>query len=151
MASSVLILIITAVAGYYIFSKENIIESLNNAVSLINTNYPPEDQINIAPADAFFIARIERRFDWWMHYIAGLTFGVSLLIFFIKSKKTHFLKVFTIISSIVFLTGIIIQYRYLGYADHTSLLRLAHKIFAAAVIFFIFTHLVQNFRKLKYK
>ena len=58
----------TAIAADYFFSKEAILESFKNSLPILN--------IDIAPSDQLFIARLERRNTWDIH----LYFGIGMFI-----------------------------------------------------------------------
>lgn len=58
----------TALAADYFFSKEAILESFKNSLPILN--------MDIAPSDQLFIARLERRNTWDIH----LYFGIAMLL-----------------------------------------------------------------------
>lgn len=61
----------TALAAEYFFSKEAIMDSFKKSLPMLN--------ITIAPADQFFISRIERRDTWDIHLYFGFAFAISTL------------------------------------------------------------------------
>lgn len=58
----------TAIAADYFFSKEAILQSFKNSLPILN--------VDIAPSDQLFIARLERRNTWDIH----LYFGIAMFI-----------------------------------------------------------------------
>ncbi len=75
---------ITALAANYFFSKEAIMESFNFSL--------PALDIEIAPSDQLFIARVARRDTWEIHFWIGVILGIVGLVkflLFILKQKTH--------------------------------------------------------------
>ncbi len=94
---------ITAIAANVLFSKEAIMESF--AFSF------PSLDIDVAPSDQLFIARIARRFTWEIHFWIGLIMISAALLKFglylFKRKTNKFLNIFTtIMISVIFLSGL---------------------------------------------
>lgn len=80
----------TAIAADYFFSKEAILESFKNSLPILN--------IDIAPSDQLFIARLERRNTWDIHLYFGIgMFIISCIWAFInivkKNTKNLILKI----------------------------------------------------------
>ena len=79
-----LILICTAVAANVLFSKEAIMQSFSFSLPAIDIMIPPADQL--------FVARVERRATWAIHFWTGaLFFGFGLFRFllFLRGKRVH--------------------------------------------------------------
>ncbi|MBW6487537.1 cytochrome b/b6 domain-containing protein [Sulfurimonas sp.] len=89
----------TALAAEFFFSKEAIMDSFQKSLPLLN--------IDIAPADQFFIARIARRDTWDVHFYFGAAFGSLIFLWAIISiYKKQFGRYFT--RAIFFTSGIIL-------------------------------------------
>jgi cytochrome b561 len=91
-------LVSTALAAEYFFSKEAIMDSFKKSLPMLN--------ITIAPADQFFISRIERRDTWDIHLYFGFVFAVSTLFWitiniFRKNDNYLLFKTFLFGSAIV--------------------------------------------------
>ena len=79
-----LVLVCTAVAANVLFSKEAIMQSFSFSLPAIDIEIPPADQL--------FVARVERRATWAIHFWTGaLFFGFALLRFllFLRGKRVH--------------------------------------------------------------
>lgn len=86
----------TAIAADYFFSKEAILESFKNSLPILN--------IDIAPSDQLFIARLERRNTWDIHLYFGIgMFIISCIWAFtnIVKKNTKYLILKILIFSVV--------------------------------------------------
>ncbi len=135
-----LILICTAVAANVLFSKEAIMQSFSFSLPAIDIEIPPADQL--------FVARVERRATWVIHFWAGaLFFGFGLFRFllFLRGKRVHkFLNslTFTLIL-LLFVSGVPLYIRI--YVDIPveiqQFARSVHYIFAWTMGLFVMLHI----------
>lgn len=70
-------LVTTSLAAEFFFSKEAIMDSFQKSLPLLN--------IDIPPADQFFIARIARRDTWDIHFYFGDIFGTLIFLWVVIS------------------------------------------------------------------
>lgn len=83
-------LVATALAADYFFSKEAILDSFKTSLPILN--------LEIAPSDLLFIARIERRITWDYHLYFGLAMSLATIVWFTtmiikKNLKNKLFKV----------------------------------------------------------
>ena len=79
-----LILVCTAVAANVLFSKEAIMQSFSYSLPAIDVQIPPADQL--------FVARLERRATWAIHFWTGMAFFTLVLlrfVLFLRRKNVH--------------------------------------------------------------
>lgn len=144
---SLFLVVATALAGYYIFSKENIIIGIEKAIYLVNQD--SVSLVHLCPTNELFIAKIIRRFDWSIHFLSGIVLSISFFFFILYRAKTTFIKVSFILLFFTFLTGLLLYFRFNGYLTNTTFeyLKLIHKIFAFSFGLFIFVHIISKIKK----
>jgi len=142
--------IITAVSATYFFSKEKIMEAMIYAYADIG--------VQVDPVDLLFVARIVRRFAWEWHFWLGLIVIGSSIVFFIysylkRSKKMDLHMLFGVQIVFLFLSGIILQYRFLDIvsSDIVSVVRDAHRFGSYIFMLTIGWHLISVFKLKKGK
>ncbi len=138
--------ITTGIAGYFIFSKEHIMNGVNQALSIINGD--PFTNIVIYAKDNLFISKIVRRFDWSIHFFSGVLLFVILTIFIWNKKKTFFIKTVYILYTLTFVTGMILYFRFFKYlsSDMFVFLKISHKTFASLFVIVIFYHILEKIK-----
>lgn len=106
MIISFMIVLSTAFAAAYLFSKEAIITSFENSFHIIGLN-------GVSADDKMLIARLERRITWDWHFFSGLIASFSFFVLltisligktFQKNKKYYLF--FGPVLLILFLTGV---------------------------------------------
>ncbi len=96
-------LVCTAIAANLLFSKEAIMSTFGFSLPAIGVEIPPADQL--------FVARIERRLTWAIHFWIGtvfFTFALFRFILFLRGKRLHrFLNLFTFtLIALIFASGL---------------------------------------------
>lgn len=143
---SLLGLITTSLAAEFFFSKEAIMSSFQKSLPLLN--------IDIAPADQFFISRIARRDTWDIHFYFGAIFGSIIFLWTIvsiyrRNYNSKYLKLaFFISGSTLFITGTIMFLRlyYPLEEDTFSLLKNIHYYSYLGFFATFFIHIVSVVR-----
>jgi len=147
---SFFILITTAIAAYFLFSKENIMMAMDGAIAIINSTNPFTN-LQIESKDMFFIARILRRETWEYHFISGVIFSLTFFVFFIYRDKNKKLNIFFMLTFLSFTSGLLLQFRYYDYLtpDQFYWLKMFHKIVNIGIIVWVLDHLINNYKAIK--
>lgn len=131
----------TALAANYFFSKEAIMESF--AFSL------PALDIEIAPSDQLFIARVARRDTWEIHFWIGAIFGILAIakfaLFMLKQRTHKPLNSFSFILILTLLLSGLPLYLRIYFdisADIQQVARGVHFYTAWALVAFFVIHLI---------
>lgn len=134
-------LLASSLAADFFFSKEAIMKSFVLSLPMVNTDIPPADQL--------FIARLERRDTWDIHFYFGVVFGLSITIWtlvnIIKKKTVMlFTKIILFLSGLtLFTTGTLLFLRlYIHITpDQFELLKNIHhygyRVFVVMLVFHI--------------
>lgn len=131
----------TALAAEHFFSKEAIMDSFKNSLPMLG--------ISIAPADQFFISRIERRNTWDIHLYFGLVFTLILSIWLLinlvrKNKRYLIFKTIFFVSAFTFaISGIYMWLRlYVEVSEETfGLLKKIHYYAYWTFIYTLIAHI----------
>jgi len=148
MALSFFVLLVTAISADILFSKEAIMESFSFSFAQVGTIMNPVDQL--------YVARLLRRTTWGYHYIAGIglfSFYILFNILLIRVNKKKSFSVFNIVLGIqifvMFILGILLQYRYLKWfkdSHYIDIIREIHHIGAYLIVITIIYHLITVYR-----
>ena len=133
-------LLLTAVSANILFSKEAIMESFNFSLPAIG--------VEIAPSDQLFMARIERRFTWEIHFWLGVFLMTAVFfrfVLFLRSRKRNrFLNLFTFfLITVIFASGLPLYMRiYFDIpADIQQFARDIHYYGALFTMLFVIAHI----------
>jgi cytochrome b561 len=134
-------LMMTALAANWLFSKEAIMDSF--AFSM------PALGIDISPSDQLFIARLERRFTWALHFWIGIgLFSTTLLhywLFLRNSKHYRWLNHLSFaLVTLLFLSGLPLFLRiYFNISASIQIFaRILHEVLAWGIGFFVVGHIL---------
>ncbi len=134
-------LVLTAISANVLFSKEAIMQSFSFSLPAIDIEMPPTDQL--------FVARIERRFTWMIHFWIGAFFMATVLLRFLlfwheKRKRGRFLQWFTFaLIGLMFLSGfpLFIRIYFDIPADVQQISRSIHATMAWVMGLFVIVHI----------
>ena len=134
-------LVCSAFSANFFFSKKQIIDSFSYSFDALGLSVPLSDQI--------FIARVERRFAWAVHFWEGVIFFALMIYNFFQVKKRLFNTFVFLMAVTLFFSGLILYIRiYIDIDIHIqTIARFIHFYTAWIFSFSIIAHIFYMIKK----